>query len=588
LLRFHQKLYISSKPNSILELVYRNDWSQELEQQLEKRAPSMTHETFVYVFKRLDKNPHKVFSFFNWVAHKQWFMSKSTSSFYSLVLRVLVENNKTMKQRFWITLNTMKEKGFCLDQDTYLTISSFFEKDDVVALSHFYSQMLQENAMQSDVTKVVGIISGSDLYDENELSKVQIQQLSDNFVIRVLEELRNRPLKAYKFFHWVGKQSGYQQNTVTYNAVARVLARMDSIEEFWSILEGMKSVGHELDLDTYIKISSQLQEDRMMENAARLYEHMLDSSYKPSVLDCIMLLKSISASDEPELDLVFRVAKKFEPTGYTLSKAVYDSIHRSLTNAGKFDEAEIIVKTIINAGYKPDNITYSQIVSGLCKLRRFGEAREVFHEMESIACYPHIETWTILIKGYCGAGELDEALLSLAKMIEQYSNARVDTNACADLLEVLVDGFLTQKRIDGAYKLLLELTGKFCMFPLQATFKKLIDSLLGVRKFEEALDVLRLMKTINYRPYHIPFVSHVSKFGTMEDVAEFLKVLSMRNCPSHTVYLQIFESLFQEGRLSEAKDLLHKCPRHIRKHSKICNLFSMSESQTTENQIVDT
>ncbi|XP_039690405.1 pentatricopeptide repeat-containing protein At3g48250, chloroplastic [Medicago truncatula] len=186
---------------------------------------------------------------------------------------------------------------------------------DGLALSHFYSEMLQESTMQSVVTKVVDIILGPDWDDddkvENQLANVRIQQLTDDFVIRVLEGLQNRPLKAYKFFHWVGKQSGYQHNTVTYNYVARVLAKMDSIEEFWSI-EEMKSVGHELDLNTSIKISRQLQENRMMDG---LHEHMMDSSYKPSVLDCIMLLKNIAESDEPGLDLFFRVANKFESTG---------------------------------------------------------------------------------------------------------------------------------------------------------------------------------------------------------------------------------------------------------------------------------
>ncbi|CAJ2664295.1 unnamed protein product [Trifolium pratense] len=576
----HQKHYFSSKPNTILELVFTNDWSEELEKSLENCRESLTHETVVYVLKRLDKNPQKVFTFFNWVSEKEWFLA--SSSVYSLVLRVLASNKK-MKE-FWIILRTMKEKGFYLDEETHLTISTGFKKEkmssDVVALSHFYKGMLEQNAMQSVVTKVVGIISGSEWDDDkvdNELEKVKIQ-LSDNFVIRVLKELRNCPLKAYKFFHWVGKQSGYQQNTVTYNAVARVLTRTDSIEEFWSILEEMKSVGHELDLDTYIKISRQFQKNRMMEDAVKLYEHMMDSSYKPSVPDCIMLLKSISASDKPNLDLVYRVAKKFESTGYTLSKAVYDSIHRSLTSVGKFDEAEKIVETMINAGYEPDNITYSQTVFGLCKLRRFEEARKVIDDLQQARGYgPDLKTWTILIQGYCNAGELDEALLCLYKMME--TSCQPD----ADLLAVLVDGFVKQKRVDGAYKLLLEITGTCRICPWQATFKTLIESLLGVRKFEEALDILRLMKTKQYPPYHVPFVSHISKFGTVDDAAELLKVLAMKNYPSQTVYVQIFESLFQEGRHSEAKDLLYKCPHHIRKHSKICELFGSSESPVAES-----
>jgi len=579
----HQKHYFSSKPNSILERVYNNDWSEELEKELEECRESLTHETVVYVLKRLDKNPLKVFTFFNWVSEKDWFMA--SSSVYSLVLRVLARN-KNMKE-FWIVLGAMKENGFYLDEEMHLMLSADLKKtkmkSDDVEFSRFYKGMLEQDAMLSVVKKVVGIISGSDWDDEveNELQKVKIQ-LSDNFVIRVMKELRNSPLKAYKFFHWVGKQSGYQRNTVTYNAVARVLPRMESIEEFWSILEEMKSVGHELDVDTYIKISRQLLNNRMMEDSVKLYEHMMDSSYKPTAPDCIVLLKSLSTKDKPDLDLVFRVTKKFESTGYTLSKAVYDGIHRSLTGAGKFDEAEKIVETMKNAGYEPDNITYSQLIFGLCKTRRFEEALKVIDHMQAINLWVDIKTWTILIQGYCDAGELDDALLSLYKMMEKPSSLD------AELLEVLVDGFVKQKRIDDAYKLLLEITGKGHLSPWQATFEKLIDGLLGVRKFEEALDLLRLMKSKQYSPYHEPFASYISKFGTMEDAAEFLKALSIKNYPSHTIYLQIFESLFQEGRFSEAKDLLYRCPHHIRENSKISELFGSSKSQATDSHMAAT
>ncbi|KAL2329446.1 hypothetical protein Fmac_017027 [Flemingia macrophylla] len=571
----HHKLYFSTKPNTIVELVLTNDWSQELESRLENGCPSMTHETVVYVIKRLDKNPEKASSFFNWVSQKEWF--RASSSVYSLIVRVIATKD-TMKQ-FWITLRMMKEKGFYLDEETYLTISHSLKREkmssDSVALSHFYDRMVEENAKQSIVTRVVDIISLSEWGDavKDGLAKLQIQ-LSDNLVIRVLKELRSSPLKAYEFFHWAGKQSGYEHNTVTYNAAARVLARSDSTEEFWSVIDEMKSVGHQLDIDTYIKISRILQKNKLMEDAVKLYELMMDGSYKPLVQDCSLLLKSISASDKPNLDLVFRVAKKFESTGNTLSKAIYDGIHRSLTGAGKFEEAEHIVRTMRNSGHEPDNITYSQVVFGLCKMRRFEEASKVLEEMESCGCIPDIKTWTILIQGHCDGNEVDKALLCFYKMIEK------GCDPDADLLDVLIEGFFRQKRIEGAYQFLIEICRTCRISPWQATYKKLIEKLLGVMKFEEALELLRLMKSHNYPPYHLPFVPYISKFGSVDDAEQFMKALSLKSYPSHAVYLQVFESLFREGRLSEAKDLLFKSPHHIRKHSKICKLFGSSESDT--------
>lgn len=572
----HHVLYFSSKPHSLLELVSINDWSENLETELETLNPTLTHETVVYVLKRLDKEPQKASDFFNWACEKNGFTH--SSSIYSILLRIFVQN-ESMKQ-FWITLRVMKERGFYLDEETYLTILGVLKRAkkaaDATALNHFYNRMLQENAMDSVVQKVVGIVLGSDWNTDvtQQLEGLGIV-LSDSFVIRVLKELRNFPLKALSFFHWVGCRPDYDHNTVTYNAIARVLGRDDSIEAFWGVVEEMKNAGHEIDIDTYIKISRQFQRSRMMGDAVKLYELMMDGPYRPSLQDCSVLLRSISASDTPDLGLVFRVAKKFEAAGYSLSKAIYDGIHRSLTSVGKFDEAENIVKSMRNAGYEADNVTYSQLVFGLCKARRLEEACEVLDEMEAQGCIPDIKTWTILIQGHCTANEVDKALVCFAKMIEK------NCNPDADLLDVLISGFLGQKKLDGAYQLLIELVNKAHLRPWQATYKQLIEKLLDVRKFEEAITLLRSMKKQNYPSFPEPFVQYVSKFGTVEDAAEFLKVLSSKEYPSMSAYLHIFNSFFNEGRYSEAKDLLFKCPHHIRKHSEICKLFGSVESKST-------
>lgn len=570
----HQKLSFSSKPNSVVELVLVNEWSEELEHELEKSCPTLTHETIIYVLKKLDKDPEKAMDFFNWVYEKNGF--KPSSSVYSLMLRILVIKD-SMKQ-FWVTLRKMKEQGFYIDEETYLTILGQLKKakmaSDIAALEHFRKRMLAENAMDDVVKKVVDVVLESEWSDgvEKELGELKIALL-DNFVIRVLKELRNHPSKALRFFHWIGQCSGYEHNTVTYNAIARVLGRDDSIEQFWSVVKEMKSEGHEMDIDTYIKIARQFQKNKMIEDAVKLYEFMMDGPFRPSVQDCSMLLRSISASDNPNLDLVFRVAKKYESTGHTLSKAVYDGIHRSLTSAGSFDEASKIVQVMENAGYEPDNITYSQLVFGLCKARRLEEACKVLDEMEAQGCVPDIKTWTILIQGHCAANEIEKALMCLAKMIEKNSN--ID----ADLMDVLINGFISQKRIDGAYTLLLEMVKKVRVVPWQATYKNLIDKLLGIRKLEEALNLLHLMKKQNYPPFPEPFIKYISKFGTVEDADEFLKALSVKEYPSSSAYLHVFESFFQEGRESEAKDLLFKCPHHIRKHDKICTLFGSAKKE---------
>ncbi|WCJ36142.1 Pentatricopeptide repeat (PPR) superfamily protein [Euphorbia peplus] len=574
LLQKSPTLYFSSKPSSIVQLLLLNDWSPELETELKNSGPTLNHETVIYTLKRLYKDPHKAWHFFTWLSKRNDF--KLSSPLYSLLLRILV--NKDSMKNFWIALTKMKEQGFYIDLETYKTILAIFVtqkmKSDEVAFKHFYNRMVEENDMDSVVRSVVNVVLETEWSNEveRELGNMGIL-LSDDFVIRALRELRNYPLIALQFFRWICMSEAYECNTVIYNAMLRVLARDASIGEFWSVIEEMKNAGHEMDLDTYVKISRQFQKSKLIEDAVKLYEFMMDSPFRPSVQDCSMLLRSISARDPPDLSLVDRVVKKYEATGSFLSKAVYDGIHRCLTGAGKFDEAEKIVKDMKNAGYDPDNIIYSQLVHGLCKVMKFEEAREVVNMMEERGCVPDIKTWTILIQGHCAANQIDMALICLGDMVEK--NCNVD----ADLLDVLMKGFLSENRIDGAYTLLVEMVNRAHVRPWQATFKLLIEKLLGVRKLEEAFNLLRLMKQHNYPPFAEPFVAYISKFGTVEDAAEFLKALSVKEYPSSSAYVHVFKSFFNEGRFSEAKDLLYKCPHHIRKHPQIGELFGSAKTE---------
>ncbi|KAJ0241698.1 Pentatricopeptide repeat-containing protein [Hirschfeldia incana] len=567
----HQVRSFASKPDSILQLLLENAWSKQVEEQLKKPDTPLTHETAIYLLRKLDKHPEKAHSFLNWVIRDSGLTP--SSPLYSTLLRILA-HQRSMK-RFWTTLTDMKRRGFCIDEETYKTVYSLLNKEesskaDAVALAHFHERMVKENAV-SDVagSVVVAVKRGEWSCEvERELQEMKLP-LSDEFVVRVLKELRETPLKALAFFNWVGGccSSGYRHSSVAYNAVLRVLARPGSVAEFWSVVDEMKSVEHEVDLDTYIKVLRQFQKFRMMEEAVKLYEFMMDGRYKPSVQDCSLLLRSLSAGPSPDLDLVFRVSRKFESTGESLSKAVYDGIHRSLTSVARFEEAEEMVKAMRGAGYEPDNITYSQLVFGLCKAKRLEEARGVLDRMEGEGCVPDIKTWTILIQGHCRNNEVDKAFACFAEMLERGFD--IDS----DLLDVLVGGFLSQNRVEGACKFLIEMVRNADVKPWQTTYKGVIDKLLEIKKGDEALDLLEMMKKQNYPAYAEPFDGYLAKFGSLEDAKKFLDVLSSKDSPSFAAYFHVVEAFYREGRLADAKDLVFVCPHHFRTHPKITALF---------------
>ncbi|XP_073013938.1 pentatricopeptide repeat-containing protein At3g48250, chloroplastic [Typha latifolia] len=535
-----------------------------------------TQESILYVLKKLEQKPRKALSFFNCVTTQHSFEPGSPT--YNLMLRIL--GHKDWMKDFWAFLKSMDETGHGVDHGTFLTLLSNFKKEkltaECAALSQFYAQSKEKAGSDAAVQDAVHVVLGSEDWKEGvekKLADVKLP-LSEIVVAKVLREVRDHPLKALNFFQWAGRRPGYKHGSVAYNAMVRVLGRKESIEEFWSLIQEMKGEGHDMDIDTYIKLSRQFQKCKMTNEAVEIYELMMDGPYKPAIQDCGVLLRRIAFSGTPDLDLVFRVVRKYEATGYSLSKVVYDGIHRSLTSMGRFDEAEEILKKMRLEGYEPDNITYSQLVYGLCKAKRLEEACKVLDEMEDAGCVPDLKTWTVLIQGHCTAGEVDKALECLAKMIEK--NCEAD----AEVLDVLVKGLCGANKADGAYTFFVEMVEKGGLRPWQATYKYLIKELLSVKMLEEALKLLSSMKSHKFPPYADPFPPYISKFGTIEDARVFFKALTVSNYPSSTAYLNVFKSFFNEGRYTEAQDLLFKCPHHIRKHADISELFGSIKGES--------
>lgn len=314
---------------------------------------------------------------------------------------------------------------------------------------------------------------------------------------------------------------------------------------------------------------------KMLEDAVSLYEHMMNNPCEPAILDCGLLLRQISLSDPPDLELVSRVVFKYEAKGHTKSKIVYDGILRSLTKCGSFEEASEVVEKMKSEGFEPDNITYSQLVFGLCKSNRLDEACKVLDTMELSGCLPDVTTWTVLIQGHFSKGEVDSALCCLTNMVSK--NYEPD----GELLDITVKGLCKVNRVTDAHVLFLKMGERSRnnnLKPRQATFKFLIEKLLEERKLKEALELLILMKKHKLPPFADLFPPYISKFGTVSDAMDFLRHLNSKDSPSPSAYLILFKAFFKEGRFSEAQDLLYKSPHHIRKYSDITKLFGSLKS----------
>ncbi|KAL5731942.1 hypothetical protein ACHQM5_004617 [Ranunculus cassubicifolius] len=370
----HQIHSFSTKSTSFIEIITTNeDWSEELEKKLVESNPVLTHESVMYILKKLDKNSIKAGDFFDWVTKEQGF--KPSLPIYNMMLRIL--GKKGSIRKFWDIVDKMVEEDCDVEGGTYRTVLSNlkgdkmekdakswtkfnFDVEEVSLDSGSKEKKTKKKKVDATAKGVINLVLGAD-WNEEVKGKLRgfLVTISEATLLRILRGLRTDPLKALCFFRWVEENIGYTHNAVSYNTILLILGQEKTISEFWIVVKKMKSAGCDIDIDTYVKLSRQFQKRKMMKDAVEIYELMMDTPYKPSVGDCTSLLREISLTNTEDLDLVFRVVNKSEAMGQTLSKAVYDEIHGSLTSAGRFDEAEKVLSIMSKSGYKADKVSYS-------------------------------------------------------------------------------------------------------------------------------------------------------------------------------------------------------------------------------------
>ncbi|NP_001355118.1 Pentatricopeptide repeat-containing protein At3g48250, chloroplastic-like [Zea mays] len=526
-----------------------------------------TPEAVLYAIHSLSKDPSQALAVFRRSAAAG---KPVGSAAYNLMLRTLASHPSSAQRHFWPFLREMQEAGHSVDQGTYLAALASFKKASLTAdyaslTAHYDKFRKGDKSAAAAAAEAVRDHDAAGL--DSRLADIGLLPLTETAVITVLRELREHPIKALAFFRWAGRQQGYTHSSVSYNAMARVLGREESVPEFWELIREMKGAGMYVDIDTYLKLSRNFQKRHMVREAVELYELMMDGPFKPGQQDGPIIIRRISLGPSPDLELVNRVVNKFEAVWGVKTKELLDGVHRALTSNGLFDEAAEIVQTMRDQGHQPDNITYSQLVYGLCKADKLENARKVLDEMEAEGCVPDLKTWTLLIQGHCVAGDVDRAVQYFTEMIEK------GLDADGDVLDVILKGLCSHEKVEEAYSLFVEMVDKAELRPWQGTCQHLIGDLLRVNKLEEALALLKTMKTCKFPPFADPFPPYIAKYGTVEDARNFFKALTVKTSPAPAAYLHVLKLFFAEGRYSEAQDLLYKCPIYIRKHPHVAKLF---------------
>ncbi|KAM5581068.1 pentatricopeptide repeat-containing protein [Rosa sericea] len=546
----------------------------DIRKDLELNNVEFTHDFVLSVLKSLESSPDVARRVFDWVLLSEG--KRLSSKSYNQMLCILGVNGAV--KEFWELVYVMKKKGYGVSKWVHDRVLEKFEEDGLENDAEELRGVFASGSTDSSVAKVCSTVCKIVINEvwsddiERQIRELDVAFSSD-VVKMVVENLKTEPTKALIFFRWVEEAGLLKHDQQTYNAVARVLGRIDCRDRFWKVVDDMRSNGCELEFNTYDKVLERFCKRGELKDAVDLYEFAMAGTKKPPVACCTFLLKKIVVGKELDMGLFSRVVRIYTESGNALTNSMLNAVLKSLISVGRLGECNKVFRVMEKGGLVASAGLQSIIAFRLGSAGKEDEASDFINIMQASGTDPDYKAWSSLIEGYCVAGDLEKASDCFQKMIE-----REGVSSAGSAFELVVNAYCRKNRATDAYKFLSDLVSKRQLKPWQTTYKLLISKLLAQGEFRDALHILGLMKNDRFPPFIDPFIKHVSKSGTGDDAIDFLKMMAPKEFPSTIVFLQVFEAYFKAGRCSEAQDFLSKCPGYIRNHADVLNLFCPGKS----------
>ncbi|ESQ41613.1 hypothetical protein EUTSA_v10012992mg [Eutrema salsugineum] len=492
------------------------------------------------------------------------------------ILRKL-ESNPDVARRFfqWITEafpgSNVRDK-----------VGEKFQKDgpasDLVRLKKLFPFDCLDNSSESVCDRVCKIVKEEEWGDdvEKRLRDLNVEEFQSDLVKLIVESLGVEPRKALLFFRWIDESGLFKHDEKTYNAIARVLGIENFLDRFQNIVIEMKSAGYEVEIETYVRVSTRFCQSKLIKEAVDLFETAMaySSSNKPTPHCFCLLLKKIVTAKNLDMDLFSRAVEAYTINGKVLTEAMLKSVLKSSISVDRVAQSNEVLKAMEKGGYLPSSDLQSMIASVLSRKGKKDEADELVDFVEASGNNLDDKAMASLVEGYCDSGKIEEALGSFDKMVGKAGGSYADY-----AFEKLALAYCNKNQARDACKLLSAQVKQNQLKPRHSTYKLLVRNLLTKKiardgGFEEALSLLPLMKDHGFPPYLDPFMNYFSKTGTSTEALGFLKAMTSKNFPSTKLVLRVFETMMKSARHSEAQDLLSTCPSYIRNHSDVLELFN--------------
>lgn len=370
-----------------------------------------------------------------------------------------------------------------------------------------------------------------------ELSK--LRRVTPNLVSEVLK-VQSNPIIASKFFHWAGKQKGYNHNFASYNAFAYCLNRNNQFRAADQLPELMNSQGKppsEKQFEILIRMHSDANRGLRVYH---IYEKMKKFGVKPRVFLYNRIIDALVKTDH--LDLALSVYSDFREDGLVEETVTFMILIKGLCKAGRIDEMLEILGQMRTNLCKPDVFAYTAMVRVLVPEGNLDGCLMVWEEMKRDGVEPDVMAYATLITGLCKGGRTEEGYELFKEM--KNKGYLIDRAIYGSLIE----SFVARRKVGRACDLLKDLMASGYRADL-GIYNSLIQGLCSVNQVEKAYKILQVTIQEDLEPDFVsvkPLLMSYAEANQMEKFCQLLKQMEKLGFPVLDDLSKFFDFLVEK------------------------------------------
>lgn len=399
-------------------------------------------------------------------------------------------------------------------------------------------------------------------------------------------KVQTDPSLAAKFFHWAGKQKGYNHNFASYNAFAYCLNRTnrfrsaDQVPELMEsqgkppsekqfeilirmhsdanrglrvfyVYEKMKKFGVKPRVFLYNRIMDALVKTGHLDLALSVYEDFRDAGLVEESVTFMILIKGLCKSNR--IEEMFDVLNRMRVNLCKPDVFAYTAMVRVLVSNGSLDGCLQVWEEMRRDGVQPDVMAYASMITAMCKGGRVEKGYELFKEMKEKGFLIDRAIYGSLIQAFVADGKVKLACDLLKDLID--SGYRADLG----IYDSLIQGLCDVNRVDKAHKL-FKVTFQEGLEPNFETVNPILVAYANMRKMDDFYKLLGQMQKLGFS-----VINDLSKFFTFliekEGTNMALEVFENSKSKGYysvAIYNIFMEALHKDGMVKKALSLFHE------------------------------